>query len=194
MFSPFFSASLLCCIFYEPRCFFLLCQTPIGHTRRAKLTSGLGATHNQVVKWILRVRAQEQRTEIRFQSTPITKKKENKSFSSVFACKKEHEKTEQNVVFYKGPVSCGTMTKQIFDRWDNTRFKFKASCREDKDGKKKKDSCQGSLIKALSQVTDHVVGILWISFNLSASLDREFTLTWTLNANTRRILSTLVWR
>lgn len=56
-----------------------------------------------------------------------------------------------------------------------------------------KDLCQGRLIIAVSQVTDHVFGILWISFNLRASPDWEFIQTWTLDANTRRILSTPLW-
>jgi len=35
------------------------------------------------------------------------------------------------------------------------------------------------------QVTDHVLGILWISFNLSVSLDWKSSGIWTLNENTR---------
>lgn len=35
------------------------------------------------------------------------------------------------------------------------------------------------------QVTDHALGILWISFNLSQSLDWQSRRTWTLNENTR---------
>lgn len=56
-----------------------------------------------------------------------------------------------------------------------------------------KDLCQGRVIIAASQVTDHVFGILWISFNLRASPDWEFIQTWTLDANTRRILSAPLW-
>lgn len=44
------------------------------------------------------------------------------------------------------------------------------------------DQCSGNLHR---QVTDHALGILWISFNLSASLDWESSRTWTLNENTR---------